>query len=269
MMNKQTGRKPIASVQRALDILNLFDGAHAELGNSDIARMLDMDPGTVAGLIYTLKINNYLDQNPENRKYRLGLKLAERASVLLDQIDLRKIASPILEDLLEWSGESVNLAILDHQEVVYIERLIGNHSLGIRSELGMRAPLHSTALGKAILANLQKNDLKTILQDYEFIPVTPRTIVDRKDFLSELENVKRDGYAIDEQENELGGRCIAAPVMDHTGKSIAAISISSPIQRFPVEKIPEYGMRIKSAAFELSRNIGFIPRSEKGGEKKE
>ncbi len=259
-MNKQTGRKPIASVQHALDILNLFDGTHAELGNSDIARMLDMNPGTVAGLIYTLKINNYLDQNPENRKYRLGLKLAERASVLLDQIDLRKVAKPILEDLLQWSGESVNLAIQDHQEVVYIERLIGNHSLGIRSELGMRAPLHSTALGKAILANLKETEIRTILMGYEFFAVTPKTIVNLEEFLAELENVKRNGYAVDEQENELGGRCIAAPVKDHTGKSIAAISISSPIQRFPVEKIPEYGNRMKLAALELSLNTGYRPK---------
>ena len=76
--------------------------------------MLNMDPGTVAGLVYTLKLNNYLDQNPDNRKYRLGMKLAERAAVLLDQIDLRKIAAPYLEELRQWSGESINLAIRDH-----------------------------------------------------------------------------------------------------------------------------------------------------------
>ncbi len=259
-MNKQSGRRSIASVQHALNILNLFDGTHAELGNSDIARLLNMNPGTVAGLIYTLRINRYLDQNPDNRKYRLGLKLAERAFVLLDQIDLRKIAAPIMENLLEWSGESVNLAIHDFQEVVYIERLFGGHSLGIRSELGKRAPLHSTALGKAILANFDQNEIQSILVDYKFTAVTPKTIVDLDKFLAELEKVKKDGYAVDEQENELGGRCIAAPIMDHTGKSIAAISISSPVQRFPVEKIPDYGKRIKAAALELSHNIGYISK---------
>ncbi len=258
-MNRPTGRKVIASVQHALNILNVFEDTHTELGNSDIARLLGMDPGTVAGLVYTLRINNYLDQNPENRKYRLGLKLVERASILLGQIDLRKTAEPVLESLLEWSRESVNLAVRDNQEVVYIERLFGSQSLGIRSELGKRAPLHSTALGKAILANLEPSEILAILGDYKLTPVTPKTIVTKADLLAELEKVRREGYALDEEENELGGRCLAAPVINHLGKPVAAISVSAPIQRLPKEKIPEYGEKIKTAAGILSRNIGYIP----------
>jgi IclR family KDG regulon transcriptional repressor len=261
-MKKQTGnnRKVIASVQRALDILNLFEGSHAELGNTEIAKMLNMDTGTVAGLIYTLRLNNYLDQNPDNRKYRLGMKLAERAAVLLDQIDLRKIATPYLEELRQWSGESINLAIRDHNEVVYIERLFGHHSLGIRSELGKRARLHSTALGKAILANMNPEEAQAILNGYEFIHITPKTITNLKDFLEELERVRKIGYAIDEEENELGGRCLAAPVFNHDGIPVAAVSISVPIQRLPREKIIEFGTRIKEVALDISRNLGYFPK---------
>ncbi len=263
-MKKQTGntRKVIASVQRALDIINLFDGSHAELGNNEIAKMLDMDPGTAAGLVYTLRLNNYLDQNPDNRKYRLGLKLAERAAVLLDQLDLRKIATPYLEELRQWCGESINLAIRDHNEVVYIERLFGHHSLGIRSELGKRARLHSTALGKAILANMNPEETKAILTGYEFVSITPKTITNLKDFLVELELVRETGYAIDEEENELGGRCLAAPVFNNDGIPVAAVSISVPIQRLPREKVIEYGKRIKEATLDISRNLGYF--SSKG-----
>jgi DNA-binding IclR family transcriptional regulator len=260
-MKKQSGntRKVIASVQRALDIINLFDGSHAELGNNEIAKMLDMDPGTAAGLVYTLRLNNYLDQNPDNRKYRLGLKLAERAAVLLDQIDLRKIATPYLEELRQWCGESINLAVRDHNEVVYIERLFGHHSLGIRSELGKRARLHSTALGKAILANMNPEETEAILTGYEFVSITPKTITNLKDFLVELERVRETGYAIDEEENELGGRCLAAPVFNNDGIPVAAVSISVPIQRLPREKIIEYGKRIKEATLDISRNLGYFP----------
>jgi DNA-binding IclR family transcriptional regulator len=260
-MKKQIGntRKVIASVQRALDIINLFDGSHAELGNNEIAKMLDMDPGTAAGLVYTLRLNNYLDQNPDNRKYRLGLKLAERAAVLLDQIDLRKIATPYLEELRQWCGESINLAVRDHNEVVYIERLFGHHSLGIRSELGKRARLHSTALGKAILANMNPEEIEAILTGYEFVSITPKTITNLKDFLVELERVRETGYAIDEEENELGGRCLAAPVFNNDGIPVAAVSISVPIQRLPREKIIEYGKRIKEATLDISRNLGYFP----------
>ncbi len=253
------GRKVIASVQHALDILNLFEGSHAEIGNTEIAKMLKMDPGTVAGLVYTLRVNNYLDQNPDNRKYRLGLKLAERAAVLLDQIDLRKIATPYLEELRQWSGESINLAIRDHKEVVYIERLFGHHSLGIRSELGKRACLHSTALGKAILAYMNPEATQAILTGYEFIPVTPKTITGLKNFLVELERVKKIGYAVDEEENELGGRCLASPIFNNDGIPVAAVSISVPIQRLPREKIIEYGTKIKETAFNISRNLGYFP----------
>ena len=258
-MKKQTenNRKVIASVQHALNILNLFDGSHAELGNNEIAKMLNMDPGTVAGLVYTLRFNNYLDQNPDNRKYRLGMKLAERAAVLLDQLDLRKIATPFLEELRQWSGESINLAIRDRREVVYIERLFGHHSLGIRSELGKRAHLHSTALGKVILAHMDREETQTILTGYEFIPVTPKTITNLKDFLEELEKVRINGYAIDEEENELGGRCLAAPIFNNDGIPVAAVSISVPIQRLPREKIIEYGTRIKETALDISRNLGY------------
>jgi len=260
MTGKPTGnnRKAIASVQHALDILNLFEGSRTELGNNEIARMLGMDPSTAAGLVYTLKLNNYLDQNPDSRKYRLGMKLAERASVLLDQIDLRKIATPTLEKVREWSGESVNLAIRDHNEVVYIERLFGHHSLGIRSELGKRGRLHSTALGKVLLANMSPGECQAILADYEFVPVTPKTITNIEDFQAELERVRNEGYAVDEEENELGGRCLAAAVFDVSGRAVAALSISVPIQRLPRERIPKYGMKIKEAALEISRNIGYF-----------
>ncbi|MEN6436520.1 MAG: IclR family transcriptional regulator [Anaerolineaceae bacterium] len=251
-------RKVIASVQNALNILNLFGEERSELGNAEIAKILNMDPGTVAGLVYTLKINKYLDQNPTNHKYRLGLKIAERALLLLNQMDLRKIAAPYLEELRECYGESINLGVLDNQEVVYIERLFGFHALGIRSELGKRAPIHSTALGKAIAAFLPEIDLNTLLKDYKFWPVTSHSITDRHRFDEELITVRNCGYAVDNQENELGGRCIGAPIFNHQGSPIAAVSMSIPIQRFPDEKIPEYGQQVISTAAKISRDHGYI-----------
>ena len=122
-MGKQ--QKIIGSVQRAIDILDLFDRRTQELGVTDIARILNLPKSTIAGLILTLEYNNYLDQNTETRKYRLGFKLAERAGVFLDQFDLRRIALPVLEELRNSSNESVNLAIRDGEYVIYIERMLG------------------------------------------------------------------------------------------------------------------------------------------------
>ncbi|MCE1252288.1 MAG: IclR family transcriptional regulator [Anaerolineae bacterium] len=257
------GRKIISSIQRALDIIDLFDNEHVELGNAEIAKALGLPVGTASGIIYTLKVNNYLDQNPSNRKYRLGLKLAERAAVLLDQIDLRKTASPYLEEIREWCGESVNLAMRDSGEVVYIERLFGKHSLGIRSELGKRGPVHSTALGKAILSFLPTQELEGLLKNYKFFPVTPHTIINKKEFEKDLVDIHQRGYAIDEEENELGGRCIAAPIFNHEGYPVAALSVSVPIQRFPLERVSEYGAKIKEAADKISKNIGYREPSKR------
>lgn len=254
--SKPPSRKLIASVQRAFDILDLFNNGQVELGNAEIARQLDLPVGTASGLIYTLKANNYLDQNPANRKYRLGLKLAERAAVLLDQLDLRKVAAPFLEEIRDWCGESVNLAVRDGNEVVYIERMFGDHSLGIRSELGRRGTLHSTSLGKAILSSLPEMERDNLLKDYNFNSITPYTIVDPDKFSSELVTVQKRGYAIDEQENELGGRCVGAPILDRYGYPIAAMSISVPIQRFPEEDVIKYGKKLVATASIISQKMG-------------
>lgn len=253
---KSSARKSIASVQRALSILNLFDKGRVELGNAEIARLVDLPIGTASGLIYTLKINHYLDQNPANRKYRLGLKLAERAAVLLDQLDLRKVAAPLLEELRDWCGESVNLAIRDGVEVVYIERMFGDHSLGIRSELGRRGAIHSTALGKAILAFLPVSERDSLLSSYNCSSITRYTITDCEKLISELVLSHQRGYAIDEQENEIGGRCVGTPILDRSGYPIAAISISVPIQRFPQEDIEKYGKKLIAASRIISQRMG-------------
>jgi IclR family transcriptional regulator, KDG regulon repressor len=248
--------KLIGSVQRAMGILDLFDRQTQELGVSDIARALNLPKSTAAGLIFTLEQNDYLDKNTATRKYRLGFKLAERAGVFLDQFDLRRVALPILEGLRDSSNESVNLAIRDGKYVTYIERMLGNNMLGMRSEIGKRELIHSTALGKAMLAHLSSTELKQFIDDYEFIPVTPQTITDAGTFIAELEQTLLRGFAVDNQENELGGRCVAAAIYDYHGEPLAAISMSVPIQRFPENKIPEYGSRIKQAARQISLQLG-------------
>ena len=161
-------RRIISSVQKAIDILDLFDEDVTELGNKEIANKLNIPTSTASGLVYTLKKNHYLAQNQYNQKYKLGLKLLDRASVLLDQIDIRKIAYPQLKEISHWSGESVNLAVLDGGEIVYIERIISSHPLGINYEIGKKQPIHSTALGKAIVSHLPQNELSTLLKEYDF-----------------------------------------------------------------------------------------------------
>ena len=249
-------RKVIGSVQRAIDILDLFDEHRVELGITEIGQALDLPKSTAAGLILTLDHNGYLEQNPATRKYRLGYKLAERAGLLLSQFDLRQIAGPALEALRNRCNESINLAVRDGAYVVYIARLEGTSMLGMRTEIGKRERIYSTALGKAILSTLPEAEVQEFLARTKFVPVTPRTILAPADFHAELEKTCQRGFAIDDEENELGGRCVAAPIFDYRGHTLAAVSISVPVQRFPKEMIEKYGRWVKETAGEISRKLG-------------
>lgn len=251
-------RRVIASVQRAVDILNLFDHRRFELGTTEIARALGLPKSTIAGLVQTLEANSLLEQNGVTRKYHLGLKLVEYGSLLLNQIDLRMVALPFLENLLEWCNESVNLAVWDEGHVVYIERLFGTYLLGMRSEIGKREPVHSTALGKSILSCLSERELRNVISHIDLIPKTPFTLTSQDALLTDIQMTHKRGYAIDNEENELGGRCVAAPILDFRGKPVAALSISVPLQRLPEENFPVFGVKVREVASAISRRLGYL-----------
>lgn len=257
---REGDRRRIGSVQRAIDILNLFSSQVSELGTTEIAGALRLHKSTVAGLVSTLEANGYLDRSPVSRKYRLGLKLVERSSVLLRQIEVRKVALPLLERLREGCGESVNLAIRDGSEVVYVEQLPSLHPLGTRDEVGKRASVHCTALGKALVAWLPEGEVERVVGGCDLRAMTPNTITDAEQFLRELERTRERGYAVDDEEVELGVRCVAAPVFDHAGRVVAAVSVSVPVPRMPVEQLPHLAERVRQTAKGISTRLGYPER---------
>ena len=253
--------KLIGSVQRALDILNLFTNEAEELGTTEIARSLNMHKSTTASLIYTLEANGYLTQNLKSRKYRLGFKLAELTSVMLNHIKVRQVAYPFLQELHQEFNETINLGVLDGASVVYIERLQSTRPFGMRSEIGRRTLAHSTALGKAMLACLSPTELTAFINLHGLPTMTKNTITDPHCLLEELEKTRQLGYAVDNEENEIGGRCTAGPIFDQTGRVVAAVSISLPTARLPVTDFPLYGSRIQKIARAISASLGYQYRS--------
>lgn len=248
--------KLIGSVERALDILNLFDIRTPELGTTEIAEAVGLHKSTASGLIHTLAVKDYLTQNPRTRKYSLGLKLVERSSVVLHHIEIRRIAYPHLRALRDRYDETINLAVLDGADVVYVERLLCTRALGMRSEVGKRALAHSTALGKAILAHWPLHEARAFLQRFGLPRVTAKTITDLDMLVQQLARARELGYAIDDEENEEGGRCVAAPVFDHTGKPIAGISLSAPVSRFSMSEATQIAAQVKAAAQAISASLG-------------
>ena len=255
--------RKIGSVQRAIDILNLFDSQSPELGTTEIARALGLHKSTTASLVSTLAANGFLNQNPETRKYRLGLRLVERAFAMLDQVEIRQIAYPCLQGLRDQWNETVNLAILDGTDVVYIERLLGTKTLGMRSEVGRRAHAHTTALGKAILSCLPIADVKAFVAAHGLPAVTPQTITQRQKFFAALDKTRQRGYAMDDEENEPGGRCVGAPVFDHGGRGVAAVSVSAPTARLPMSDVARVGAQVRATANAISRALGYLPRANR------
>lgn len=181
----------------------------------------------------------------------------ERAGVLLDQIEIRKIAMPELEDLRDWSSESVNLAILEENQIIYIERLLTDKSLGFRNHIGKRAPPHSTALGKAILSHLPPQQALAILQSYPLALMTPNTITDIDRLMNQFHLFCRQGYAIEREENEIGGLCISAPIHSYDATPFAAVSVSFPLSRLDEAVIADCGVKVREAAQRISAKLGY------------
>ena len=218
----------IQSVSRAISILKCFSGDE-RLGLSEISRMVGLHKSTAAGIINTLKEEGFLEQDVNTGKLRLGLELFSLA--VQARHDLVEICEPHLNRLLELTGETVNLAVLDKNEVVYIAKKESSHSIRISTRVGAHLPVYCTAMGKSILAFMDRTKAEDIIDAIELKPLTSKTITNKRDFIATIEQVLHEGVAYDFEEFELGIICVAAPLFNKKGEPIAAISVSGPALR--------------------------------------
>jgi DNA-binding IclR family transcriptional regulator len=247
----------IQAVDRALRILDLFDEYETELKITDISEKMVLHKSTVHSLLKTLQKHQYIEQNPENGKYRLGLKLFERGNFVIQSLDLRTIAKEHLLKLSKQTGKTIHLVILDGKEGVYIDKVESSGATIVYSKIGRRVPIHSSGVGKALVAFKTNEELQTILEDYNYVQQTPYTITDRENFLKEVELIRERGYAIDNQENEPGVFCVAIPVRDHTGQVAAAISMSTTVSQVKEEVLNQNVELLKNTANQLSQKLGY------------
>jgi IclR family KDG regulon transcriptional repressor len=247
----------IQSVDRALRVLDLFDEHETELKITDISERMGLHKSTVHSLLKTLQEHHYIKQNQENGKYMLGMKLFERGHFVIDSLDIRTIAKKYLLDLSIKTGQTIHLVVLDGKEGVYIDKVEGMSGTVLYSRIGRRIPIHCSAVGKALVAFKSDEELDKMLHGYVYRPQTPHTITNEKDFLADLQKVRNQGYAIDNQENEPGVRCVAVPVRNHTGNAIAAISISTLLTHMEIDSLHQKVDLLKQAADEMSQQLGY------------
>lgn len=177
--------------------------------------------------------------------------------MVLESLDLRQEARPILEALSREAGETVHLCILEEDEVVYIDKVETTESVRMHSRIGRRAPVYCTAVGKAMLAHLPAEEQERILKATVFQRRTENTLASADALRVELAEIRRDGCSFDREENEAGVRCVAAPIFDYTGRAVAAVSITGPTTRMTPERARELAPAVKSAAGEISKRLAF------------
>jgi len=254
--NSKTG-KSIQSVARALTIMQYIAGTGNSVSLSSISRGMELSKSTVHGLISTLEKMGFVTQNQITGAYSLGMKLFELGRVVYESMDLRTVALSVLHELGKEHDETVHLAVLSDGEVVYIDKVDSSRSIGAISHVGGRNPAHCTGVGKAILAGLSEGEISRLIANKGLRQFTKKTITDSDVLKSHLELIRQRGYALDEEEIEEGLCCVAAPIKDHIGDTIAAVSISGPKARMTPQRISSIVQSVVDAAKIISTRLGY------------
>jgi IclR family transcriptional regulator, KDG regulon repressor len=255
-----TKYKFIQSVGRAFSILEQFEAGKA-LGVTTIANRSGLHKSTCFGLLHTLQQLEYIQQDPDTGLYSLGLKAFELGQAYVRNLDLRALARPHLVELAERCGESAHLVVVEGHRAIYIDNAETPHAMIISSRIGREAVLHCTGVGKSVLAFMTDKEraavMKAGLKRY-----TDYTVTNENQLNEHLAQIRRVGFAVDDQEREIGLRGVAAPIFNARGQVIAAISVSGPSLRVTYEKVAELAQIIREAAQEISRKLGYRPVRE-------
>lgn len=245
----------VQSVERALDLLEILARSPEWMGISELSVATGQPVGTVHRLLMTLVTRNYVVRDSRRRRYALGSAarmLAETDSPMLNWAD---IAAPYLRELVEISGETANVVVMERDQAVYVAQAQSARMVRMFTELGNRVPLHSTGCGKVLLAFEPDTVLASIIERTGLAAYTPKTITDSNQLRQELEAIRQKGYAIDSGEQEEGVCCLAVPVYDPEGRVIAAMSISGPSSRVDSKRAPFLVQHLKHVRTNLSTKL--------------
>lgn len=245
----------LGSVGNAARVLKSFTPNEREWGVTDLARRLGIAKSTAHRLLATLTDEGLLEQDPVTGRYRLGLVVFDMAAAA-QSVDLHEAVLTPMTELRNRTGETVQVAVLDGREVVYVERLDSPNTLRLFIEVGRRNSAHSTGCGKALLAFLPPDQLERVLRNWKLVEKTPHTITDLADLRADLAEARRRGYAVNRRESEVGIISVAAPIRDVSGRTVAAISVAGPAERLEPHELKLAQATIECAAL-TSRRLGY------------
>jgi DNA-binding IclR family transcriptional regulator len=258
MRNKKTASTGVQSIERAFAVIELLD-SHGELGISEISRLLSLERSTVHRIVSTVRNLGYLNQNPCNHKYSNSFKFFEIGNDVVKRLGLRQQAAPFLRELSEKTHEAVNLAILDGDRVIYIDKIESQSTIKVDLSVGKRFPPYCTGLGKILLAWLPEEKVLEIVGPPPFRKYTENTTTSMEVLLSQLREIRSREIAWDNEEYVQGLFCIAAPVRGSSGDVVAALSVALPKFVYAGEKrkIESIGDLLLDVARRFSRSLGY------------
>ncbi|ABX85377.1 DNA-binding transcriptional regulator KdgR [Yersinia pestis] len=246
----------VSSVLKVFGILQAL-GEEREIGITELSQRVMMPKSTVYRFLQTMKSLGYVAQEGESEKYSLTLKLFELGAKALQNVDLIRSADIQMRELSNETRETIHLGALDEDSIVYIHKIDSMYNLRMHSRIGRRNPLHSTAIGKVLLAWRDRGEVEEILSHIEFTRNTKYTLDSTAALLPVLDKVREQGFGEDIEEQEEGLRCIAVPVFDRFGVVIAGLSISFPTLRFAEDRKSDYVKSLHCAARNISEQMGY------------
>lgn len=246
----------IRALERGLDILESFSLAAPELSLGELAERTQLPKPTALRLLSVLVQRGYVDWLPVVERYRLGVRTFEAGSVYLQSTSIEAEAEPYMRQLADATGQTANLGILDRGQVVHIQVVAPDRPVRYWATVGKREDAHVSGLGKVLMSGLPEEEREELLRHFHFERRTPRTIVAVDTMRVELDRIQAEGHALDDEESNLGLRCVAAPIRDGRGRIIAAISISGVISEFSDDHLPRLIAATRQAANAVSTRLG-------------
>ena len=253
------GRRERGSVQSISRALSLLD-AVANIGRgaplSDLAKTVGLPASTAHRLLSSLEGEGFVRQDRERGLWFVGVKAFAIGTAFLQSRDFVAISRPVMHDLMERSGESVNLGVRDNLEMVFLAQVECGAVMRALARPGGRAPMHCSGLGKAMLAALPDSEIEMLLGQLDLLRFTEKTLTERDAVIRDIAAARARGFAVDDEEFALGLRCVASILHDETGEPLAAVSLSGPSARVTTQRVNELGERVAKAAAEITRALG-------------
>jgi DNA-binding IclR family transcriptional regulator len=253
-------RYPVPSLERALSVLECLAQSKRGFSLSEISRRLGIPKSSAHLILITLERRGFLQKRTQNGKYCFGLQLLSLSRSALENLDLREEAIPFLQSLMQKSGLTVHMAVLERNEAVIIEKVEAPGLVRLASWIGRRLDVNCTAVGKALISFLPDDQLDDFIRTGRFARHNSRTIVSKSALKREVTSVRQLGYALDNEEDEPGLRCIGAPIFDETLKAVAAISVAGTTNQIPIDRVPILGRLVMQRARGISARLGYVER---------